>query len=125
MKGLRAYDIPPPPAWLEGLPLAGPRLASEWREAAAQGIEVITPYASDVTRWFVAQLGNFGALFLQLLLTIIASAVLYAYGEDVPTGRFASAAASAASAAQRRCVSRAKRSAAWRAAWSSPRLCKP
>jgi predicted PurR-regulated permease PerM len=82
VKGLRAYDIPPPPAWLEGLPLAGPRLASTWREAAAQGIEVITPYASDVTRWFVAQLGNFGALFLQLLLTIIASAVLYAYGED-------------------------------------------
>ena len=82
VKGLRAYDIPPPPAWLEGLPLAGPRLASEWREAAAQGIEVITPYASDVTRWFVAQLGTFGALFLQLLLTIIASAVLYAYGED-------------------------------------------
>ena len=82
VRGLRAYDIPPPPAWLEGLPLAGARLASAWREAAAQGIEVITPYASDVTRWFVAQLGNFGALFLQLLLTIIASAVLYAYGED-------------------------------------------
>jgi predicted PurR-regulated permease PerM len=82
VKGLRAYDIPPPPAWLDGLPLAGPRLGSAWREAAAQGIEVITPYASDVTRWFVAQLGNFGALFLQLLLTIIASAVLYAYGED-------------------------------------------
>ena len=82
VKGLRAYDIPSPPAWLEGLPLAGPRLASAWREAAAQGIEVITPYASDVTRWFVAQLGNFGALFLQLLLTIIASGVLYAYGED-------------------------------------------
>lgn len=82
VKGLRAYDIPSPPAWLEGLPLAGPRLASAWREATAQGIEVITPYASDVTRWFVAQLGNFGALFLQLLLTIIASGVLYAYGED-------------------------------------------
>ena len=82
VKGLRAYDIPSPPAWLEGLPLAGPRLASAWREAAAQGVEVITPYASDVTRWFVAQLGNFGALFLQLLLTIIASGVLYAYGED-------------------------------------------
>ena len=82
VKGLRAYDIPSPPAWLEALPLAGPRLASAWREAAAQGIEVITPYASDVTRWFVAQLGNFGALFLQLLLTIIASGVLYAYGED-------------------------------------------
>jgi len=82
VKGLRAYDIPPPPAWREALPLAGPRLASAWREAAAQGIEVITPYASDVTRWFVAQLGNFGALFLQLLLTIIASGVLYAYGED-------------------------------------------
>ena len=82
VKGLRAYDIPSPPAWLEALPLAGPRLASAWREAAAQGIEVISPYASDVTRWFVAQLGNFGALFLQLLLTIIASGVLYAYGED-------------------------------------------
>jgi predicted PurR-regulated permease PerM len=86
LKGLREYQIPPPPAWLEGLPLAGKRVASAWREAAAQGMEVvatqITPYASDLTKWFVAQLGNFGALFLQFLLTVIASAVLYAYGED-------------------------------------------
>ena len=86
VKGLRGYEIPPPPAWLEGLPLAGKRAADAWREAAAQGMEVVathvTPYASDVTRWFVAQLGNFGALFLQFLLTVIASAVLYAYGED-------------------------------------------
>jgi predicted PurR-regulated permease PerM len=42
----------------------------------------ITPYAGVITSWFVANVGSIGALFLQFLLTVIAAAVLYGYGED-------------------------------------------
>ena len=30
----------------------------------------ISPYASGLTAWFVSQIGSFGALFLQFLLTV-------------------------------------------------------
>ena len=84
-KNLREFQLPPPPSWLAGLPLVGPRAAGLWQEVAAEGVQVvaakITPYAGGLTAWFVSQMGSFGALFLQFLLTVIAAAVLYAYGE--------------------------------------------
>lgn len=85
-KGLRDFKLPPPPSWLASVPLAGERLVRLWDEAAVQGMQVlavkITPYASVITSWFVAQMGSFGALFIQFLLTVIAAAVLYGHGED-------------------------------------------
>jgi predicted PurR-regulated permease PerM len=52
---------------------------------AVQGMQIlvarITPYAGVLTSWFVAQVGTVGALFLQFVLTVIASAVLYGHGE--------------------------------------------
>ncbi len=84
-KELREWKVPPPPAWLPELPLVGRRAVSLWDELSANGVQVlvvkITPYAGDLTRWFASQMGSFGALFLQLLLTVIAAAVLYGYGE--------------------------------------------
>jgi predicted PurR-regulated permease PerM len=85
-KQLREWKLPPPPAWLPELPLVGRRAVMLWNEVTANGVQVlvvkITPYAGDLTRWFASQMGSFGALFLQLLLTVIASAVLYGYGEE-------------------------------------------
>lgn len=85
-KELREWKVPPAPSWLPGLPLIGPRAVVLWQEVAADGVQVvlvkITPYAGDLTRWFASQMGNFGALFLQFVLTVIAAAVLYSYGED-------------------------------------------
>lgn len=85
-KGLRDFKLPPPPSWLPNVPLAGERLVRLWDQVAVQGMQVvlvkITPYASVITSWFVAQVGTFGALFIQFLLTVIAAAVLYAHGED-------------------------------------------
>jgi predicted PurR-regulated permease PerM len=85
-KQLREWKVPPPPAWLPELPLVGSRAVTLWDELTANGVQVlivkITPYAGDLTRWFASQMGSFGALFLQLLLTVIAAAVLYGYGEE-------------------------------------------
>jgi predicted PurR-regulated permease PerM len=85
-KGLRDFKVPAPPSWLASIPLAGERLIKLWDEVAVQGMQVlavkITPYAGVITSWFVANVGSIGALFLQFLLTVIAAAVLYGYGED-------------------------------------------
>ena len=85
-KNLREFKLPAPPSWLAGLPLVGARAAGLWQEVGADGIQVlvtkITPYAGGLTAWFVSQMGSFGALFIQFLLTVVAAAVLYAYGED-------------------------------------------
>ena len=82
---IRELQLPPPPAWLQSLPLVGERAAQFWQELATGGMQavvvLITPYAGLVTKWLVARAGGLGALFLQFLLTIVASAVLYARGE--------------------------------------------
>ena len=86
-KNLREFKLPPPPSWLPDLPLVGPRavepVAGSGAPRASRSVAAkITPYAGGLTAWFVSQMGSFGALFLQFLLTVIAAAVLYAYGED-------------------------------------------
>ncbi len=85
-KELREWKVPPPPSWLPNLPLVGARAVDAWQQVASGGVQVlvvkITPYAGDLTRWFASQMGSFGMVFLQFVLTVIASAVLYAYGEE-------------------------------------------
>lgn len=82
---LQDYHLPPPPAWVHKLPFVGERAAVFWQDLAQGGFQamvaLVTPYAGALTRWFVAQAGGVGALFLQFLLTVVAAAVLYAGGE--------------------------------------------
>lgn len=77
--------IPPPPAWVRGLPFVGERAAAFWQNLATGGMQavvvLVTPYAGAMTRWLVAQAGGLGALVLQFLLTVVAAAGLYGYGE--------------------------------------------
>jgi len=77
--------IPQPPAFVEKLPIIGERAAHLWRDYASKGFaelaEAARPYASRATSWFVAEVGNFGLVTLQLLLTIAICAILYMTGE--------------------------------------------
>jgi predicted PurR-regulated permease PerM len=77
--------IPPPPDWLAGVPLIGPRLHTAWQNAVDTGardlLVKIRPYAGMVTHWFIGAVGSFGGLLVQFLLTVAVSAVLYARGE--------------------------------------------
>lgn len=84
-KEAKTLEIPPPPAWVAGLPFIGERAARLWQDVAVQGVESLSthvaPYAREVIRWLATKIGTMGALFLQFLLTVVAAAVLYARGE--------------------------------------------
>ena len=90
VKSLSTFTVPPPPEWLGGIPLAGPRLADLWRQLAQTGpeelIAYLAPYARQTLRWFVAQAGSVGMVVLQFFLTVIIAAILYAKGEAVSAG---------------------------------------
>jgi predicted PurR-regulated permease PerM len=81
------YTLPDaPPDWLANLPVVGGAIRSAWEQAAALGLgdllRRLTPYAGDVTRWFVGEVGDIGVLLFQFLVTVIIAAVLYVHGEE-------------------------------------------
>ena len=84
-RSLSHFTMAPIPEWLRGLPIIGGAAVEAWRYAAAAGIQDIAakaaPYAGIVIKWFVAQLGNIGVLFVQFLLTVVLAAAMYANGE--------------------------------------------
>jgi predicted PurR-regulated permease PerM len=82
VRQLETFTLPPPPAWVAGLPLVGERAATLWRGLGDEALGVeLAPYARDLVLWLVARMGSLGALSVQFLLTVIAAAVLYAHGE--------------------------------------------
>jgi predicted PurR-regulated permease PerM len=92
-KAVAAYRIGEAPAWLAGVPVVGGLLAEAWnRILAIGGGEIaarIGPYAAQFLKWLVAEAGEFGLLGVQLLLTIVISAILYAQGEAAADFAFA------------------------------------
>ena len=89
-KSLSTVKIPPPPGWLEKIPLAGHSAVERWQQFAAVSPEelskLLAPYASKLVAWFVSQAGNFTSLVLHFLLSIAIAAVLYAKGETAAGG---------------------------------------
>jgi predicted PurR-regulated permease PerM len=84
-KSMTAFKIPPPPEWLTALPLIGDMIAGAWEQLSARGLEdwarEAAPYAGAVGKWFAAQVGNIGLLFVEFVMTIVIAAILYAEGE--------------------------------------------
>lgn len=92
-----AYHLPEaPPRWLLDLPILGSVLERAWVQAAELGLRDLlprlSPYAGNLTRWFVSEVGSVGVLLLQFLLTVLISGVLYSHGEEAAdhVRRFAS-----------------------------------
>ncbi|MFN2377959.1 MAG: AI-2E family transporter YdiK [Candidatus Binatia bacterium] len=92
-KSLTTLTVPGPPGWLEALPLVGAKTAGTWREYAALSPEELaarlTPYAQGLAVWLVQQVGGFGMLVVNFLLTVVLCAVLYANGETAAGGMLA------------------------------------
>jgi predicted PurR-regulated permease PerM len=90
VKSVGGQPIPAPPQWVGALPLAGPRLATEWQNLSSARPEDlasrVAPYLAGVVAWLIAQVGNLGSLFVQLLLTVGVCAVMYARGEVAAEG---------------------------------------
>ncbi|HEX7503941.1 MAG TPA: AI-2E family transporter YdiK, partial [Syntrophales bacterium] len=82
---LKTQGLPPPPGWVSGIPLVGPKLSESWLELASAGREGLSarlaPYAGKLVTWFVDQAGSVGMLIIQFLLTVIIAAILYSGGE--------------------------------------------
>ena len=78
--------IPQPPEFVEKIPIIGEKAAHFGATTRDKGLEeiaeIVRPYASRATSWFVAEVGSFGLVTLQLLLTIVICAILYMTGED-------------------------------------------
>jgi predicted PurR-regulated permease PerM len=87
-KSLDVKALVTPPAWVARIPMAGPKLDEAWREIAEAGDfgDKIAPYTGEVLSWFAAQIGGLGSVVLQFLLTVAATALLYAKGETVSGG---------------------------------------
>ena len=90
VRALSSFTVPPPPLWIDSLPLVGAKLADRWRQLAALSPEDLSarlaPYAGKAVGWFVSQAGSAGMMILQFLLTVIISAILYANGDLAATG---------------------------------------
>lgn len=74
------------PEVLRTLPLVGAALEGAWAQLRALGLQELlprlSPYAGDLTRWFVAEVGGIGVLLLQFLLTVAIAAVMYAHADE-------------------------------------------
>ena len=86
LQSLLTLELPPVPAWVERLPFLGERIATAWNQLAAAGegglADELKPYISSVALWFAASVGNVGGLFLQFLMTVVITAILYTSGES-------------------------------------------
>lgn len=85
MHTLTTSPIPPPPDWVQRVPLVGEKIAATWIAIADAGkgelAARITPYATDAARWLARAAGSVGLLVFQLLLTLVMSVILYSNGE--------------------------------------------
>ncbi|MCC6247227.1 MAG: AI-2E family transporter YdiK [Rubrivivax sp.] len=75
-----------PPEWLTQLPLVGGYAERLWTQLRALGfaelLPRLTPYAGNVTRWFVGEVGGLGLVIVQFLLTVAIAAILFSLGEE-------------------------------------------
>ncbi|MGZ8156519.1 MAG: AI-2E family transporter YdiK [Burkholderiales bacterium] len=89
-QSLRDLRLPPPPAWVERLPMVGPRVSAAWNEivvaAPAELAQKLEPYARDAGRWLLANIGSVGALIVEFLLMVVIAAILFARGETAAAG---------------------------------------
>lgn len=85
-KWLAESRVPPPPEWVATLPVIGAKLQEFWLGYVASGLEDIAPrlipHAEGITKWFAAQAGDLSLLFMQFLLIVLMTAILYVMGDD-------------------------------------------
>jgi predicted PurR-regulated permease PerM len=87
-KSFDPHTLNTPPDWVAKIPLVGERISSAWRDLGAEGDlgGKIAPYTGALMSWFLSQIGSFGAVMIQILLTVIVTALLYAKGEIAARG---------------------------------------
>jgi predicted PurR-regulated permease PerM len=86
LKMLANFKPGPIPQWLAALPLVGKHAVEMWNQVASTDAaarqEQLMLYLANFKGWFVTAIGSTGALVVQLLLTTVISAIMYAGGES-------------------------------------------
>lgn len=86
---LGSVHLPSPPDWIKSVPFVGANVDAAWRDVVAAGPEELVrrlrPYSQGFVAWAAAHAGGLGKLAIQLLLTVVLAAVLYANGEAAAT----------------------------------------
>jgi predicted PurR-regulated permease PerM len=86
---LASEGLPPPPTWLERVPLVGARLSGNWQELAGHPDSLVArvqPYVKEGVSWVVSKAGGLGTTVIQFALTLLVSGILYASGEKTARG---------------------------------------
>jgi predicted PurR-regulated permease PerM len=82
---LATASIPPPPDWVNKIPLVGTKAAEQWAALAAASRDELAgrlaPYAADAAHWIAGAMGGVGVLAIQFLLTVVITVILYTRGE--------------------------------------------
>lgn len=82
--------LPMPPAWVETLPLIGPKLAGMWRDVvtteSATLSDELASHAGEIAAWLFRQAGNPGKTLFDLFLTVVISCILYFTGDIAAAG---------------------------------------
>jgi len=85
-RSIAYFQIPAPPDWVASLPFIGDKAAAAWQQAADSGgkelMGKLAPYAGAMAKWATSKFGSIGLLFVQFLLTVIISTVMFAGGES-------------------------------------------
>jgi predicted PurR-regulated permease PerM len=89
-QALRGVKIPPPPQFIAHIPLVGTKITGTWNDVASLPPDELQaklqPYIVNGVKWSLGVAGTIGMLVLQILLTIVIVAVLYANGEAAARG---------------------------------------
>lgn len=77
---------PPPPSWLDAIPLVGDTLKLRWIEALGSGAaphEVLAPYAEPLRTAMLTVARGMGESLLQLLLALAVATMFWAQGDTL------------------------------------------
>jgi predicted PurR-regulated permease PerM len=85
-KALTSLELPAaPPDWLVAVPLVGEKVAEFWQRTVAAGIAGLLghlqPYAGNLTKWIVGEIGSIGFVVLQFVLIVVFAGVMYTGGD--------------------------------------------
>jgi predicted PurR-regulated permease PerM len=88
-QSLQQVAVPQPPEFIDDIPVIGAKITGAWRDAAREGwnglFARLQPYVVRALQWLAAEAGSVGVLVIEILLTIVLTAVLYANGEAAAT----------------------------------------
>jgi predicted PurR-regulated permease PerM len=85
IKSLATFSLPPPPDWINTIPIVGKKISVQWRHLIAIGPEGVsawlTPYAGKALNWFAAMSGSIGMMIIQFFLTVFIAAIFFQRGD--------------------------------------------